>query len=58
LFTPYSLINILYSQDLVLCRLHRGLHKRINNEGQKEGIECQVKYWGGAWEIEEIFDNI
>lgn len=42
---------------MVLCRCHRGLEKRIANEGWKEGLECQVKYWAGAWEVEEIFGN-
>lgn len=43
------------SQDMVLCRSFRGLQKRINKEG---GLKCQIKYWGGAWEVEEIFDRL
>ncbi|PFH53831.1 hypothetical protein AMATHDRAFT_136744 [Amanita thiersii Skay4041] len=45
----------LRSQDIVLCRNHRGLQKRIVKEG---GLQCQVKYWGGAWEVEEIFSSL
>jgi len=45
----------LRSQDLVLCRNFRGLSKRISREG---GLQCQVKYWSGAWEVEEIFSKL
>ena len=45
------------SQDMVFCRSHRGLQKRIQNEGQAEGLKCKVFYWGGAWEVEELFAN-
>jgi pyridoxal phosphate phosphatase PHOSPHO2 len=44
-----------YSQDLVLCRSFRGLQKRIAEEG---GLHCQVQYWAGAWEVEEIFSQL
>jgi len=46
------------SQDLVLCRSYRGLEKRILADGEKDGLKCQVKYWAGAWEVEEIFDQL
>ncbi|KAF8919834.1 phosphatase phospho-type [Mucidula mucida] len=42
----------LRSQDLVLCRTMRGLQRRITKEG---GLKCQIKYWEGAWEIEELY---
>ncbi|KAL4080261.1 phosphatase phospho-type [Scleroderma yunnanense] len=43
------------SQDIVLCRRFRGLERRIAQEG---GLKCQVKYWAGAWEVEEIFEQL
>ncbi|TFK44376.1 phosphatase phospho-type [Crucibulum laeve] len=48
----------LRSQDAVFCRSHRGLQNRIEKEGEKEGLRCQVEYWGGAWEIEEKFNKL
>lgn len=36
----------------MLCRRHRGLQKRI--ETHAERVKCTVKYWEGAWEVEEI----
>lgn len=47
-----------FSQDMVLCRRYRGLEKRIAKDGDKDGLKCQVKYWAGAWEVEEIFDQL
>lgn len=46
------------SQDMVLCRRYRGLEKRITEDGEKDGLACQVKYWAGAWEVEEIFGQL
>ncbi|THH12103.1 hypothetical protein EW146_g7815 [Bondarzewia mesenterica] len=46
------------SQDMVLCRQYRGLEKRIAKEGEKEGLKCQIRYWAGAWEVEEIFQQL
>ncbi|KAG9220693.1 hypothetical protein CCMSSC00406_0003792 [Pleurotus cornucopiae] len=48
----------LRSQDFIFCRKFRGLEKRIANEGEKLGMRCQVKYWAGAWEAEELFDQL
>ncbi|KAJ7079157.1 phosphatase phospho-type [Mycena belliarum] len=45
----------LRSQDMLLCRTFGGLHKRIAREG---GLKCEVKYWTGAWEVEEIFNTL
>ena len=42
-------------QDLVLCRSHRGLEARIKREG---GLRCGVRYWAGAWEVEELFGQL
>ncbi|KAH7929823.1 hypothetical protein BV22DRAFT_1029000 [Leucogyrophana mollusca] len=46
------------SQDMVLCRRFRGLEHRIAKEGEERGLKCQVKYWAGAWEVEEIFASL
>ncbi|KAL0579167.1 hypothetical protein V5O48_002848 [Marasmius crinis-equi] len=46
----------LRSQDLALCRTFGGLHKRIARDGER--LKCQIKYWTGAWEIEEIFATL
>jgi pyridoxal phosphate phosphatase PHOSPHO2 len=27
-------------------------------EGTKAGLVCQVRYWAGAWEVEEIFGRL
>jgi len=43
---------------MVLCRRYRGLENRIAADGEKDGLKCQVKYWGGAWEVEEIFGKL
>jgi len=48
----------LRSQDMILCRKFRGLERRIAKEGEKEGLKCQVRYWAGAWEVEEIFGSL
>ncbi|KAJ7287845.1 phosphatase phospho-type [Mycena rebaudengoi] len=45
----------LRSQDTLLCRTFGGLHKRIAKEG---GLKCTVRYWTGAWEVEEIFKTL
>jgi len=54
----YCPIIRLRSQDMVLCRRYRGLEKRIAQDGKKDGLVCQVKYWAGAWEVEEIFSKL
>jgi len=46
------------SQDIVCCRSHRGLQKRIEKEAKQEGLKCQIQYWGGAWELEEMFGKL
>ncbi|KAI6032843.1 phosphatase phospho-type [Pisolithus orientalis] len=43
---------------VVLCRRFRGLERRIAQEGEKEGLKCQVRFWAGAWEVEEIFGEL
>jgi pyridoxal phosphate phosphatase PHOSPHO2 len=45
-------------QDTAFCRTGRGLQKRIQKEGEAEGLKCNVQYWGGAWEIEEKFSQL
>lgn len=48
----------LRSQDIVFCRANRGLQKRIEREAEKEGLTCQIQYWAGAWEVEEMFGKL
>ncbi|KAH9058838.1 phosphatase phospho-type [Lactarius vividus] len=48
----------LRSQDMVLCRKYRALERRIAQEGKDLGLKCQVRYWAGAWEVEEIFKQL
>jgi len=54
----YCPVVRLRSQDKVLCRRYRGLEKRIIADGKEDGLVCQVKYWAGAWEVEEIFSQL
>ena len=53
-----AMITSSFSQDMVLCRRYRGLEHRITQEGKREGLACQVRYWAGAWEVEEIFGQL
>ncbi|TFL01568.1 phosphatase phospho-type [Pterulicium gracile] len=46
------------STDIVFCRNFRGLQKRIEQEGKSKGLKCQVQYWLGAWEVEQMFENL
>jgi pyridoxal phosphate phosphatase PHOSPHO2 len=48
----------LRDKDLCLCRSFRGLQKRIEKEGEQQGLKCKIQYWAGAWEVEEIFQNL
>ncbi|KAI9511171.1 phosphatase phospho-type [Russula earlei] len=48
----------LRSQDIVLCRRYRELEHRIGREGKSAGLVCEVRYWAGAWEVEEIFGQL
>lgn len=41
--------------DVALVRNDKGLERRIRQEG---GVKCQVRYWTGAWEVEELFDAL
>ncbi|KAG8863570.1 hypothetical protein FRB96_008310 [Tulasnella sp. 330] len=45
----------LREKDLALARTQRGLERRIKEEGAEAGLKSQVKYWVGAWEVEEVF---
>jgi len=45
-------------QDMVYCRRYRGLEHRIEQEGERKGLLCQVRYWAGAWEVEELFGQL
>jgi len=46
------------SQDAVLCRRLKGLEGRIEKEGPKDGLKCQVYKWTEAWEVEEYFNAL
>ncbi|EMD37331.1 hypothetical protein CERSUDRAFT_50896 [Gelatoporia subvermispora B] len=48
----------LRSQDMVLCRRHRGLEKSISGFKDEGRLKCEVRYWAGAWEVEEIFGQL
>jgi len=48
----------LRSNDIVCCRTFGGLPKRIARDGEKFGLKAEVKYWTGAWEIEELFNTL
>jgi len=48
----------LRKQDTTFCRTGRGLQRRIEKEGTAQDLKCNVKYWGGAWEIEEQFSQL
>jgi pyridoxal phosphate phosphatase PHOSPHO2 len=37
---------------MVLCRRFRGLERKI--AAHQADVKCTVKYWTGAWEVEEI----
>jgi pyridoxal phosphate phosphatase PHOSPHO2 len=34
------------------------LEKRVKNEGKQAGLVAGIKYWGGAWEVEELFAEL
>ncbi|CAE6430586.1 unnamed protein product [Rhizoctonia solani] len=46
----------LSENDVVLCRRDRALERRI--KAAPERVKAQVKYWEGAWEIEEYFNSL
>jgi hypothetical protein len=41
------------SQDLCLVRKGFELDLRIKEEGKSAGLKAGVKYWTGAWEVDE-----
>lgn len=52
-----KLMNLCFSKDVVLCRTGRALERRI--KGAKEGqVKATVKYWEGAWEVEEYYMSL
>jgi len=54
----YCPVMRLRSQDAVLCRRLKGLESRIEKEGPKDGLKCQVYKWTEAWEVEEHFNGL
>jgi pyridoxal phosphate phosphatase PHOSPHO2 len=51
----YCPVLHLRSKDTVLCRRGKGLEGRIEKEGPKDELKCQVYKWDQAWEVEEYF---
>lgn len=51
----YCPVLRLRSQDTVLCRRLKGLEGRIEKEGPKDRLKCQVYKWTDAWEVEDYF---
>jgi hypothetical protein len=45
------------SKDVVLCRLARALERRIKAAPAGQ-VQATVKYWEGAWEVEEYFMSL
>jgi len=43
--------------DYVFVRRGMSLEKRIDEDGNKLGLRCQVRYWRGAWECEKLFQS-
>jgi hypothetical protein len=46
------------SQDMVFCRLYRGLQKCIEKRSEAKALKCSIHYWAGAWEVEEMFNKL
>ena len=46
------------SQDLVFCRLYRGLQRCIEKRSEAKALKCSIHYWAGAWEVEEMFNKL
>lgn len=44
-------VQQLREQDVAFVRRNRGLARRIHESG---GVRCQVRYWSGAWEAEQL----
>jgi len=42
-------------QDVALVRRGRALEQRVGREGDR--LRAQVKFWAGAWEVEEVFNT-
>ncbi|OJT15761.1 Inorganic pyrophosphatase 1 [Trametes pubescens] len=45
-------------QDVVFCRRFRGLYNLIKPFEEEGRLPCQVRYWTGAWEAEELLDQL
>jgi len=48
----------LRSQDMVFCRLYRGLQRCIEKRSEAKALKCSIHYWAGAWEVEEMFNKL
>jgi len=52
----YCPLLSLRSSDYALVRKRRGLEPKVRaTEGD---LKCQVRYWDGAWEVEEFFKQL
>lgn len=51
----YCPVLRLRGEDTVLCRRGAGLEKKIEKDGPKDELKCQVYKWTQAWEVEEYF---
>ena len=47
-----------HRQDVVLCRRYRGLYDLIRPYVDEGRLHPRVEYWTGAWEVEELLDQL
>ena len=57
LLTPPLFLNFRRS-DFVFVRKGMSLERRIDRDGERLGLKCQVHYWRGAWECEKLFGSV
>lgn len=50
--------DIWVRNDLALARSFRPLGRIIPAKGEEAGLKASVKYWGGAWEVEQVFKTL
>lgn len=42
----------------MFCRRYRGLYNLIKQYEDEGRLHCGVHYWTGAWEVEELLDQL
>ena len=47
-----------HRQDVVFCRRYRGLYNLIKPYEEEGRLHCGFRYWTGAWEVEELLDQL